>query len=105
MKENNFNLGLFEPSHMQYEIDRISAPNPNEPSLTEMTDFAVRMLQRNPKGYVLLVESEFFLHALGVEGFMLLLNHSRMKKLRSSSAKSPSLPYRVFLSRARLFQY
>jgi len=50
-------LGLFEPSHMQYEIDRISAPNPNEPSLTEMTDFAVRMLQRNPKGYVLLVES------------------------------------------------
>lgn len=47
-------LGLFEPSHMQYEIERDQAA---EPSLTEMTEKAIRILQRSPKGFFLMVEA------------------------------------------------
>ena len=49
-------MGLFEPSHMQYEADR-NRSDAGEPSLTEMTDTAVRMLSRNPKGFFLHVEA------------------------------------------------
>jgi alkaline phosphatase len=55
-------LGLFEPSHMQYEADR---PNDRagEPSLTEMTEKAIKMLQKNPKGFFLMVEGGRIDHA------------------------------------------
>jgi len=49
-------LGLFEPSHMQYEADREKDPA-GEPSLTEMTEFALDRLAHNDKGYFLLVEA------------------------------------------------
>jgi len=48
-------LGLFEPSYMQYEIDR-PKDKAGEPSLTEMTEKAIRILQRGPKGFFLMVE-------------------------------------------------
>jgi len=48
-------LGLFEPSHMQFEADREKAPDA-EPSIAEMTAFAIRRLEQNPKGYFLMVE-------------------------------------------------
>lgn len=48
-------LGLFEPSHMQYEVDR-PADTAGEPSLAEMTDKAIDVLKNNPKGYFLMVE-------------------------------------------------
>ncbi len=48
-------LGLFEPSHMQYDYDR-SADTAGEPSLAEMTDKAIDVLKKNPKGYFLMVE-------------------------------------------------
>ncbi|XP_067051461.1 alkaline phosphatase-like isoform X3 [Acropora muricata] len=48
-------LGLFEPSHMQYEVDRIEG-EPKEPSIAEMTEKAIKILKKNPKGYFLLVE-------------------------------------------------
>jgi len=48
-------LGLFEPSHMQYEIDR-TGDRAGEPSLEEMTRFAIRKLERAPKGFFLMVE-------------------------------------------------
>jgi len=48
-------LGLFENSHMQYEADRATDKG-GEPSLTEMTDKAIRMLSRNPRGFYLQVE-------------------------------------------------
>lgn len=51
----NHVLGLFEPSHMQYEADRIVANN--EPSLAEMTDKAIRTLNKNKKGFYLHVEA------------------------------------------------
>ena len=57
-------LGLFEPSHMQYEADRAIDPA-GEPSLTEMTDKAIRLLQKSggDKGYFLHVEGGRIDHA------------------------------------------
>jgi alkaline phosphatase len=49
-------LGLFEPSHMQYELDR-PKDKAGEPSLTEMTEKAIRILKRSPKGYFLMIEA------------------------------------------------
>ncbi|XP_048578225.1 alkaline phosphatase isoform X2 [Nematostella vectensis] len=48
-------MGLFEPSHMQYEVDRKNDTG-GEPSIAEMTEKAIRILSRNPKGYFLFVE-------------------------------------------------
>lgn len=48
-------LGIFEPSHMQYEADR-SNDKAGEPSLTEMATKAVDILSNNKKGYFLMVE-------------------------------------------------
>jgi len=48
-------LGLFEPSHMRFEVDRSADPG-GEPSLTEMTAFAIELLARRPRGYFLVVE-------------------------------------------------
>ncbi len=48
-------LGLFERSHMQFDADRAADPA-GEPSLAEMTAFAIRKLQRSDKGYFLMVE-------------------------------------------------
>lgn len=55
-------LGLFEPSHMQYEHDRPS-DGAGEPSLAEMTDKAIEVLKRNKKGYFLMVEAGRIDHA------------------------------------------
>ncbi len=48
-------LGLFEPSHMQYEVDRAGDPA-GEPSLAAMTRFALERLRRAPRGFFLMVE-------------------------------------------------
>ncbi len=48
-------LGLFEPSHMQFEVDRADDPA-GEPSIAEMTAFAIERLARNPEGFFLMVE-------------------------------------------------
>ena len=55
-------LGLFEPSHMQYEADR---PNDGagEPSLADMTRKSIQMLSKNRKGYYLMVEAGRIDHA------------------------------------------
>ena len=49
-------LGLFEPSHMQFEADR-SNDGSGEPSLEAMTRAAIARLSQSDKGYFLLVEA------------------------------------------------
>nr|XP_018670967.1 endoderm-specific alkaline phosphatase isoform X1 [Ciona intestinalis]XP_026694117.1 endoderm-specific alkaline phosphatase isoform X1 [Ciona intestinalis]XP_026694118.1 endoderm-specific alkaline phosphatase isoform X1 [Ciona intestinalis] len=48
-------LGLFEPSHMNYEAHR-AQDGAGEPSLKDMTTKAIRMLKKNDQGFILLVE-------------------------------------------------
>ncbi len=48
-------LGLFEPSHMQFELDR-SKDKAGEPSLADLTKAAITRVSQNDKGYVLMVE-------------------------------------------------
>jgi alkaline phosphatase len=55
-------LGLFSPSHMLFDADRATTPN-DEPSLDEMTRVALDVLERNPRGYVLMVEGGRIDHA------------------------------------------
>ncbi len=55
-------LGLFEPSHMEYEIDRLE-DTALEPSIESMTRTAIRRLSQDPDGYVLMVEGGRIDHA------------------------------------------
>lgn len=55
-------LGLFEPSHMQFEADRSQDPG-QEPSLAEMTAFAIDRLSAKEEGFVLVVEAGRIDHA------------------------------------------
>lgn len=48
-------LGLFEPSHMNYELDRAEDAG-GEPSLEALTRAAITRLSRNEDGYLLMVE-------------------------------------------------
>ena len=56
-------FGLFEPSHMQYELDR-AKDGKGEPSIAEMTKAAITRLSRNPNGYVMMVEGGRVDHGL-----------------------------------------
>ena len=58
----NYLLGLFEPSHVQYEADK-AIDGAGEPTLTEMTEKAVKMLQKDPNGFFLHVEGGRIDHA------------------------------------------
>jgi alkaline phosphatase len=49
-------LGLFERTHMEWELDR-AKDTAGEPSLTQMTEKAIRILKRSPKGFFLMVEA------------------------------------------------
>ncbi|XP_013179969.1 PREDICTED: membrane-bound alkaline phosphatase-like [Papilio xuthus] len=53
-------LGLFEGSHMQYNLE---ADNRTEPTLAELTEIAIRSLSRNEKGFFLFVEGGRIDHA------------------------------------------
>ena len=55
-------LGLFDPSHAQFESDRARDPA-KEPSLTEMTVKAIEILKKNNRGFFLHVESGRIDHA------------------------------------------
>ena len=62
VKNTDHLLGLFERSHMEYEADRLKDTN-GEPSLTEMTEKAIQILKKNPKGFFLMVEAGRIDHA------------------------------------------
>lgn len=55
-------LGLFEPSHMNFEVDRMQDVA-GEPSLSEMTARAIEILSRDPDGFFLVVEGGRIDHA------------------------------------------
>ena len=55
-------FGLFNESHMHYEADR-GNDIAGEPSLSEMTDKAINVLDNNTKGFFLMVESGRIDHA------------------------------------------
>ena len=55
-------LGLFEPSHMKYEADRLT-DKAGEPSLAEMTETAITLLSQDRDGYFLMVEAGRVDHA------------------------------------------
>ena len=57
-----FNLiGAFEPSHMQYELDRINTTmgDINEPSIAEMVEKSIKILSKSANGYFLFVEGKY----------------------------------------------
>jgi alkaline phosphatase len=55
-KKTDHLLGLFQTSHMNFEVDRQKDPA-GEPSLSEMTAKAIDILSKNKKGYFLMVEA------------------------------------------------
>ena len=61
MPEGGQVLGLFEASHMEFEADRAEDTG-GEPSLAEMTRYAISMLEGDP-GYFLVVEGGRIDHA------------------------------------------
>ena len=55
-------LGLFERAHLEFEVDRPKDAG-GEPSLSEMTAKALAILQKNKKGFFLMVEGGRIDHA------------------------------------------
>lgn len=51
-------LGLFDDSHMDFELDRLERPSMEkvQPSLSEMTEAAIKMLSKDEDGFYLMVE-------------------------------------------------
>ncbi len=62
LKKTRHLLGLFEPGHMNYEIER-SKDRAGEPSLAEMTRTAITVLKNNPTGFFLMGEGGRIDHA------------------------------------------
>ena len=61
-KKTKHLLGLFEPSHLQYNYDR-PKDKAGEPSLSEMTAKSIDILSNNKKGFFLMVEAGRIDHA------------------------------------------
>jgi alkaline phosphatase len=57
-------LGLFSMSHMAYEIDRLHVTAlSNQPDLATMTQAALSVLDRNPRGFCIMIEGGRIDHA------------------------------------------
>ena len=57
-------LGLFNGSHLSYDLDRLNGKAPTEPALADMTAKAIDMLSQKEKGFFLMVEGGRIDHAL-----------------------------------------
>jgi alkaline phosphatase len=68
-------LGLFEPSHLKFEVQRASDPG-GEPSLTEMTAKAIELLQGRGRGFLLMVEGGRIDHGHHAGSAFLALNEA-----------------------------
>ena len=49
--------GLFDTSHMQFEANRLD-DKAGEPSLVQMVEKAIKILQKDEDGFFLMVEGE-----------------------------------------------
>ncbi|XP_017781185.1 PREDICTED: membrane-bound alkaline phosphatase-like [Nicrophorus vespilloides] len=58
-EETDYVLGLFESSHCNYDMDRTK----DDPSLAEMTEAAIKILQKGDDGFFLFVEGGRIDHA------------------------------------------
>ncbi|KAF3690801.1 Intestinal-type alkaline phosphatase 1 [Channa argus] len=54
-------MGLFEPKDMRFEVFR---NNTRDPSIVDMTEKAIKILSKNPKGFFLFVEDEYYISIL-----------------------------------------
>lgn len=62
--EDGYLLGLFEDTHLPYHLQvQAEGRDEAEPTLAELTEAAIRRLQRNPRGYFLFVEAGRIDHA------------------------------------------
>lgn len=57
--DTDYVLGLFASYHMDFNLD---ADHTKQPSLVEMTEVAMKILQKNPNGYFLFVEGVKNIH-------------------------------------------
>ena len=69
-------LGLFSKSHMQFEAQREEGQT-GQPSLAEMTRVAIEILQRNSKGFFLMVEAGRIDHGHHIGNAYLALQDAR----------------------------
>ncbi|KAF7494481.1 Alkaline phosphatase [Sarcoptes scabiei] len=88
-------FGLFNYSHMEYDSFRDQSPD-GEPSLSEMTETAIRILSKHPNGFLLLVEGGLIdrAHHIGYASISLLetLEFDRsVRKARRMVSKDDSL--------------
>lgn len=74
--ESSF-VGLFQPSHMQFAALRKN-DSAGEPSLEEMTEKAIQIMQNDPDGFVLVVECKYnpFHIIITWSGFRFMLTNS-----------------------------
>jgi alkaline phosphatase len=62
--ETNKLFGLFANSHMDYALDRENEPGlADQPSLADMTKAALSILEKNPKGFFIMIEGGRIDHA------------------------------------------
>ncbi|XP_055682601.1 membrane-bound alkaline phosphatase-like [Lutzomyia longipalpis] len=54
VNSTDYLLGLFEGDHMKFHLDAVA--DPEEPTLSELVATAIKMLQKEEKGYFLFVE-------------------------------------------------
>ena len=66
-------LGIFDRGRMEEETTR--RINNTEPSLAEMTEKAIQILSKNPKGFYLFVEGELALHVKTLSKTFISLNY------------------------------
>ena len=69
-------LGLFNPSHLEYDFER-QQQKLDEPTLAQMTGKAIEILQRERKGYFLMVEGGRIDHALHAGNAFRALDETR----------------------------
>ncbi len=81
-------LGLFETSHMQYELERLASTE-KDPSLANMTEKAIAILSKNPKGFFLMVEGGRIDHASHARD----LNNTTMDTLAFDNAVRTALDF------------